>query len=73
MNLVERWRKQQKNAPIRLLGVAARDLSSANQASLFSDEEAEQPAIDSAIDEIRAKFGDAVVGCARSVKPGGDG
>lgn len=73
MNLVERWRKQQKNAPIRLLGVAARDLSSAHQASLFSDEEAEQPAIDSAIDEIRAKFGDAVVGRARSVKPGGDG
>lgn len=60
--LFDEWREEQPRAPVRLLGVAARDLSSVPQLELFPSPDRERNRhLDAAIDDIRAKFGTAAV------------
>ena len=56
--LFREWRVEQPRARVRLLGVAARDLSSVPQLELFASPERERDRhLDATIDDIRAKFG----------------
>ncbi len=68
LRLTERWREANPDSPIRLLGVAARDLNQRSQGDLFGGPGEDESEIDTAVDAIREKFGSAVVGRARSVK-----
>ena len=66
--LVQRWRTDNPGVAIRLLGVGGSSLTPTQQADLFAtnDVQAHQ-AIDSAVDEIREKFGLASLGRARTL------
>lgn len=70
--LLDKWLYEQPGAAIRLLGVAARDLTEAPQLDLF-----EVPAsrknrlLDAALDDIRAKFGRRAVARASSIRRNG--
>jgi len=67
--LFDEWREEQPRAPVRLLGVAARDLSSVPQLELFPSPERERNRhLDAAIDDIRAKFGIAAVNRASTLR-----
>lgn len=56
--LLDEWRAEQPSAAVRLLGVAARDLTDVPQLELFtSAEQQRERHLDAAIDGIRAKFG----------------
>ncbi|NLG76570.1 MAG: DNA polymerase IV [Xanthomonadaceae bacterium] len=56
--LLREWRAEQPRARVRLLGVAARDLTSVPQLELFaSPERVRDRHLDATIDDIRAKFG----------------
>lgn len=56
--LLNEWREEQPRAAVRLLGVAARDLSSVPQLELFASPDRERERhLDETIDNIRAKFG----------------
>lgn len=56
--LLDEWREEQPSAAVRLLGVAARDLSSVPQLELFPSPDRERERhLDATIDDIRAKFG----------------
>lgn len=56
--LLEEWRREQPRSKVRLLGVAARDLSSVPQMELFPSASRERDKhLDATIDDIRAKFG----------------
>ncbi len=60
--LLNGWRDTEPRAPVRLLGVAARDLSSVPQLELFASPDRERERhLDATIDGIRAKFGNAAV------------
>ncbi len=60
--LLNGWRDTEPRAPVRLLGVAARDLSSVPQLELFASPDRERDRhLDATIDGIRAKFGNAAV------------
>lgn len=62
MKLLNGWRETEPRAPVRLLGVAARDLSSVPQLELFASPDRERDRhLDATIDGIRAKFGNAAV------------
>ncbi len=67
--LFDEWRDEQPRAPVRLLGVAARELSSVPQLELFPSPERERNRhLDAAIDDIRAKFGIAAVNRASTLR-----
>lgn len=67
--LFDEWREEQPDAPVRLLGVAARDLVSVPQLELFPSPERERERhLDAAIDEIRAKFGKHAVSRASALR-----
>jgi DNA polymerase IV len=74
LRLLDEWRCEQPNAAVRLLGVAARDLSSVPQLELFSSAETQRDKhLDATIDDIRAKFGNHALDRAttlRNRKPG---
>ena len=56
--LLDEWLREQPRAAVRLLGVGARDLTSAPQLDLFTVPEASRNQhLDAALDDIRAKFG----------------
>jgi len=56
--LLNEWHQEQPHAAVRLLGVAARDLSAVPQLELFASPEQEREReLDATIDQIRAKFG----------------
>src|SRR5690606_10225228 len=56
--LLREWRAEQPRARVRLLGVAARDLTSVPQLELFaSPERVRDRHLDATIDDIRAKLG----------------
>jgi DNA polymerase-4 len=62
IKLLNGWRETEPRAPVRLLGVAARDLSSVPQLELFASPDRERDRhLDATIDGIRAKFGNAAV------------
>jgi DNA polymerase IV len=66
--LLDEWRKEEPQAPVRLLGVAARDLTAAPQLDMFAVPHAEREKhLDSAIDHIRARFGNGALGRASSL------
>jgi hypothetical protein len=59
-----------RGAAIRLLGVGATDLSLTPQLDMFAAQESvRDDKLDSALDEIRAKFGAQSVGRASSLRP----
>ena len=61
--LLSRWLAEHSGAKLRLLGVVLTDLSPASQLGLFDGgrpsrgESARDPRLDSALDEVRARFG----------------
>jgi DNA polymerase IV len=61
--LLSRWLAEHSGAKLRLLGVVLSDLSPASQLGLFDGagqmrgESARDPRLDSALDEVRARFG----------------
>ncbi len=59
-DLLRRWRAEQPRARVRLLGVGVSELAPATQFDLFASGAVPQPpALDSAVDAIRRRFGDA--------------
>jgi DNA polymerase-4 len=68
--LLDQWLSVNRGAAIRLLGVGATDLSMLPQLDMFAAQEsARDEKLDSALDEIRAKFGTQAVGRASSLRP----
>lgn len=67
--LLNEWIKAQPRTPIRLLGVGAGDLTAQPQLELFSAPESKKNKhLDAALDDIRAKFGNAAVSRASSLR-----
>jgi DNA polymerase-4 len=67
--LLNEWIKAQPRTPIRLLGVGAGDLTAQPQLELFSAQESKKNKhLDAALDDIRAKFGNAAVSRASSLR-----
>ncbi len=62
------WLADNPGARIRLLGVGGSRLAAADQADLFAAQGAAGP-VDSTVDEIRERFGDAAVGRASTLHP----
>jgi DNA polymerase IV len=57
-SLLDGWLREQPAAAVRLLGVGARDLTSASQLDMFAvPQSSRNQHLDAAIDGIRAKFG----------------
>ena len=66
--LLDAWLAQFPDARLRLLGVGGSDLAPAQQQDLFTaSPEASGAPIDSAVDKIRDRFGDAALGRARTL------
>jgi len=69
MRLLNEWRNEQPGAAVRLLGVAARDLTSAPQLDMFAAPAAQRDRhLDTTIDTIRAKFGADALGRGSSLR-----
>ncbi|HEY8538118.1 MAG TPA: hypothetical protein VIL28_04575, partial [Steroidobacteraceae bacterium] len=67
--LLNEWLREQPRAAVRLLGVAARDLTQAPQLDLFAMPSSHRnQSLDAAIDNIRAKFGTRAVARASSLR-----
>ncbi|MFC4309994.1 DNA polymerase IV [Steroidobacter flavus] len=67
--LLDEWIKAQPRTAIRLLGVGAGDLTAQPQLELFSAQESKKNQhLDATLDDIRAKFGNAAVSRASSLK-----
>ena len=67
--LLDEWIAAQPRAPVRLLGVGAGDLTAMPQLDLFSVPESRRNQhLDAALDDIRAKFGNAAVSRASSLR-----
>jgi DNA polymerase IV len=67
--LLDQWLSVNRGAAIRLLGVGATDLSMMPQFDMFEAQQAARDEkLDSALDEIRAKFGARAVGRASSLR-----
>ncbi len=75
--LLSRWWQENRRPPVRLIGVGTAKLSPATQADLFenphaagtgtTETKAGTDAVDSAVDDIRARYGDKAIGRARSL------
>jgi DNA polymerase IV len=59
--LLEEWIKTQPRAAVRLLGVGVADLQEQVQSDLFADVKTAPSRLDNAIDDIRHRFGAAVL------------
>ena len=67
--LLDEWLREQPRAAIRLLGVGATDLTSTPQLELFTAPEASRNQhLDTALDDIRAKFGKDAVARGSSLR-----
>ena len=63
------WLREQPRAAVRLLGVGARDLTSTPQLELFTaPETSRNERLDTALDDIRAKFGNDAVARGNSLR-----
>ncbi len=65
--LLGRWREENPDARIRLLGVGVARLAPAAQGELFAAPGSEGDAVDTAVDRIRDKYGRTAVGRARNL------
>jgi DNA polymerase-4 len=59
--LLDAWMASQPRTPVRLLGVGMSDLQRVRQADLFAGPAAQGQRLDSAVDGIRSRFGEALV------------
>jgi DNA polymerase-4 len=67
--LLDEWLREQPRAAVRLLGVGARDLTSTPQLELFTAPEVSRNQhLDTALDDIRAKFGNDAVARGSSLR-----
>ncbi len=67
--LLDEWLREQPRAAVRLLGVGATDLTSTPQLELFTVPEASRNQhLDTALDDIRAKFGNDAVARGSSLR-----
>ncbi len=67
--LLDEWLREQPRAAVRLLGVGATDLTSTPQLELFTAPEASRNQhLDTALDDIRAKFGKDAVARGSSLR-----
>jgi hypothetical protein len=67
--LLDEWLREQPRAAVRLLGVGATDLTSTPQLELFTMPEASRNQhLDTALDDIRAKFGKDAVARGSSLR-----
>ncbi len=67
--LLNDWREEHPQAAVRLLGVAARDLTSVPQLDLFASPDRERERhLDATIDDIRAKFGKEALSRASTLR-----
>jgi DNA polymerase-4 len=67
--LLDEWLREQPRAAVRLLGVGATDLTSTPQLDLFTVPEASRNQhLDTALDDIRAKFGNDAVARGSSLR-----
>jgi DNA polymerase IV len=67
--LLDEWLREQPRAAVRLLGVGATDLTSTPQLELFTVPEASRNQhLDTALDDIRAKFGKDAVARGSSLR-----
>jgi DNA polymerase IV len=67
--LLDEWLREQPRAAVRLLGVGATDLTSTPQLELFTvPETSRNQHLDSALDDIRAKFGSDAVARGSSLR-----
>lgn len=67
--LLDEWLREQPRAAVRLLGVGATDLTSTPQLDLFTvPETGRNQHLDTALDEIRAKFGNDAVSRGSSLR-----
>ena len=68
-SLLSEWRASNPAARIRLLGIGGAKLVEASQQDLFSaDSQPSSTRVDSAVDEIRQRFGDKALGRARTIE-----
>jgi DNA polymerase-4 len=56
--LLARWLEENTGRPLRLLGIGARDFSTAEQMVLFDEDRAKRERLEAASDAVRTKFGD---------------
>jgi DNA polymerase-4 len=67
--LLKEWQAEQPRAAVRLLGVAARGLTSLPQLELFASPETQRNQhLDAALDDIRNKFGKDAVSRASTLR-----
>ena len=67
--LLKEWRSEQPHASVRLLGVAARELTDVPQLELFASNDAQRDRhLDATLDDIRAKFGKDAVARASTLR-----
>jgi len=59
--LLQEWRRQQPRAAVRLLGVGVSDLAPFRQDDLFAADPPRDSRLDHAVDDIRRRFGKALV------------
>jgi DNA polymerase-4 len=70
--LLNDWLREQPHAPIRLLGVSARQLTTAPQLELFGAAQSERSGrLDAAVDDIRSRFGAGALARGSSLRPRG--
>jgi len=59
--LLEEWLATQPSAAVRLLGLGVSDLQPSHQADLFTEVPPKQSRLDAAVDDIRRRYGAAVL------------
>jgi DNA polymerase IV len=71
-DLLNDWLREQPGAPVRLLGVSARQLTTAPQLDLFGAAQAQRNGrLDATVDDIRSKFGAGALARGSSLRPRG--
>ena len=69
--LLNDWLREQPGAPIRLLGVSARQLTTAPQLELFGAQSERNGRLDATVDDIRSRFGAGALARGSSLRPRG--
>ncbi len=70
--LLEEWRRLNPRQAVRLLGVGVSDLQPSAQSDLFAATPAKESRLDHAVDDIRRRFGSALLTRASLLPPDGD-
>jgi DNA polymerase-4 len=70
--LFDDWLREQPGAPVRLLGVSARQLTTAPQLDLFGAVKSQRNGrLDATVDDIRSRFGAGALARGSSLRPRG--